>query len=162
MGDPKKSKKSYHRPRSIWTKDQLNSELFLLGSYGLRSKRELWKAQTEIARLRNQARSLLALTTEARHDKEQKLLLYLQRIGLANETSTLDDVLNLKIEDILERRLQTIVMKRGNLKSPYNARQMVSHGHVKIGDRIINRPGYIVKKQEELQILVSKSLDITT
>ncbi len=154
MGDPKKAKKKYSRPRSIWTSDQISSELYVVGSYGLRNKKELWKAQTEIARIRNQARSLLALPIEVRHETETKLLNYLSRLGLATNTSTLDEVLNLKIEDILERRLQTLVMKRSNLKSPYQARQIVVHGHVSIGNRKINLPGYLVKKDEEPQILV--------
>jgi len=76
------------------------------------------------------------------------------RLGIVADGSTLDDILNLKIEDILERRLQTIVMKRSNLKSPYQARQIVVHGHVSIGNRKINLPGYLVKKDEETQILV--------
>jgi small subunit ribosomal protein S4 len=149
MGDPRKPKKSYHRPRRIWTTDQLNSELYILGSFGLRNKRELWKAQTEVARFRNQARALLALATEARTEKEGRLLKSLNRLGLVNESASLDDVLNLKIEDLLERRLQTIVMKKGGTKSPHQARQVVVHGHVSIGDRIVNLPGYIVKKEEE-------------
>jgi small subunit ribosomal protein S4 len=149
MGDPRKPKKSYHRPRRIWTTDQLNAELYILGSFGLRNKRELWKAQTEVARFRNQARALLALATEARTEKESRLLKYLNRLGLVNESASLDDVLNLKIEDLLERRLQTIVMKKAGTKSPHEARQVVVHGHVSIGDRIINLPGYLVKKEEE-------------
>lgn len=149
MGDPRKPKKSYHRPRRIWTTDQLNAELYILGSFGLRNKRELWKAQTEVARFRNQARALLALATEARTEKESRLLKSLNRLGLVNESASLDDVLNLKIEDLLERRLQTIVMKKAGIKSPHQARQVVVHGHVSIGDRIVNLPGYIVKKEEE-------------
>jgi small subunit ribosomal protein S4 len=154
MGDPRKAKKKYTRPRSIWTSDQISSELYVVGSYGLRNKKELWKAQTEIARIRNQARALLALPTETRHEKETNLLHFLSRLGLVTTSSTLDDILNLKIEDILERRLQTMVMKRSNLKSPYQARQMVVHGHVSIGNRKVNLPGYLVKKEEELEILV--------
>jgi small subunit ribosomal protein S4 len=149
MGDPRKPKKSYHRPRRIWTTDQLNAELYILGSFGLRNKRELWKAQTEVARFRNQARALLALATEARTEKESRLLKSLNRLGLVNESASLDDVLNLKIEDLLERRLQSIVMKKAGTKSPHQARQVVVHGHVSIGDRIVNLPGYIVKKEEE-------------
>ncbi|WP_148686311.1 30S ribosomal protein S4 [Candidatus Nitrosocosmicus hydrocola] len=153
MGDPRKSKKSYNRPRSIWTSDQISTELYIVGSYGLRNKRELWKAQTEIARIRNQARALLALSIDVRHEKETQLLNYLSRLGLVANESSLDDVLNLKIEDILERRLQTIVMKKSNLKSPYQARQLVVHGHVSIGNRKINLPGYLVKREEESLIL---------
>jgi small subunit ribosomal protein S4 len=149
MGDPSKPKKSYNRPRRIWTTDQLNAELYTLGSYGLRNKRELWKAQTRVARFRNQARALLSLATEARTERESRLLKSLNRLALVSEFASLDDVLNLKIEDLLERRLQTIVMRKAGTKSPHQARQVVVHGHVSIGDRIINLPGYLVKREEE-------------
>ncbi|MDQ3873830.1 MAG: 30S ribosomal protein S4 [Thermoproteota archaeon] len=154
MGDPRKAKKTFRRPRMIWTTDQLNAELYVMGSYGLRNKRELWKAQTEVARIRNQARALLALSAELRAEKERRLLNFLNRIGLAREDATLDDILNLKVEDLLERRLQTIVMKKAGTTSPYRARQIVSHGHVSIGNRKVNIPSYIVKADEERQILV--------
>ena len=154
MGDPRKAKKLYRRPRMIWTTDQLNAELYVMGSYGLRNKRELWKAQTEVARIRNQARALLALSAEARAEKEKRLLNFLNRLGLAKEAATLDDILNLKAEDLLERRLQTIVMKKSGSKSPYQARQIVSHGHVSIGNRKVNIPGYLVKTEEEPLILL--------
>lgn len=156
MGDPHKPKKTYHRPRRIWTIDQLNAELYILGTYGLRNKRELWKAQSEIARIRNQARALLAIPTEVRRDKELRLLGFLNRLGLVNESATLDDVLNLKIEDILERRLQTIVMRKIMSKSAIEARQIVSHRHVSVGSRTVNLPGYIVRKDEEQIIVVHK------
>ena len=154
MGDPKKSRKTFRRPRQIWTTEQLSSELYLIGSYGLRSKSELWKAQTKVADIRNQARELLALTVEARQLQETKLLNYLHKLGLVKESATLDDVLNLKLEDILERRLQTIIMKKGVSKSPQQSRQLVVHGHVSIGERVINIPGYMVRKDEEPTIVL--------
>lgn len=138
----------------MWTSDQLSAELYLVGTYGLRNKRELWKAQTEVARLRNQARALLSLSAEARHDKETQLLNYLNRFGLVTEGATLDDILNLKIEDLLERRLQNIIMRKTGSKSPYFSRQLVVHKHVSIGNRFINLPGYLVERNEEQQILV--------
>jgi small subunit ribosomal protein S4 len=138
----------------IWTTDQLNSELYIMGSYGLRNKRELWRTQTEVARIRNQARALLALPSEVRADKEKRLLNFLNRLGLVKEGATLDDILNLKVEDLLERRLQTIVMKKVNTRSPYQARQIVSHGHVSVGNRKVNIPGYLVRIEEEPQILL--------
>jgi small subunit ribosomal protein S4 len=158
MGDPRKPKKMFRRPRRIWTTDQLNAELYIVGSYGLRNKRELWRAQSEVARYRNQARALLALPTEVRQQKETQLLSFLNRLGLVNQSATLDDILNLKIEDLLERRLQTIVMKKGETKSAQQARQMVAHGHVSLGNRIVNIPGYLVKREEEQQILLHISL----
>jgi len=159
MGDPRKSKKTFHRPRRIWKSDQLNAELYIIGSYGLRNKRELWKAQSEVARFRNQSRALLALPSEVRSEKETQLLGFLNRLGLVSESATLDDVLNLKIEDLLERRLQTIVMKKGGTKSPHQARQVVVHGHVSLGDRFVNVPGYLVRREEEASILLHTTAD---
>ena len=147
----------FRRPRRIWTTDQLNAELYVIGSYGLRNKRELWRAQSEVARFRNQARALLALPTEVRQKKETQLLTFLNRFGLVDQSATLDDVLNLKIEDLLERRLQTMVMKKGETKSPQQARQIVAHGHVSLGNRIVNIPGYLVRREEEQQILLHTS-----
>ena len=158
MGDPRKTRKLFRRPRMIWTTDQLNAELYVMGSYGLRNKRELWKAQTEVARIRNQARALLALSSEGRSEKEKRLLNFLNRLGLVKEGATLDDILNLKVEDLLERRLQTIIMKKSGIKSPYQARQIVSHGHVSIGNRKVNIPGYLVRTDEEPQILLHVEL----
>ena len=76
----------------------------------------------------------------------------LSRIGLVEKSATLDDVLNLEINDLLARRLQTIVFKKFFFKTPYQARQAISHGHVLIGDRVINRPSYVVKVDEEDRI----------
>jgi small subunit ribosomal protein S4 len=82
------------------------------------------------------------------------LLSSLNRLGLVKDSASLDDILNLKIEDVLERRLQTLIMKKMGIKSPLQARQVVVHGLVSIGNRKVNLPGYIVKREEESQILV--------
>jgi small subunit ribosomal protein S4 len=124
-------------------------ELQTLGTFGLRTKRELWKAHTELSRVRQQARSLLALTQEARAEKEPILLKSLSRIGLVSENASLDDVLNLKPTDLLARRLQTIVSKKLGFKTPYQARQAVIHGHIMVGDRKVDIPSYTVTVAEE-------------
>ena len=158
MGDPKNPRKIWRKPKRPLNYDLLNEELYVLGTFGLKNKRELWKAHTELSRVRNQARSLLALTQEVREKKEPALMKSLIRIGLVKENSTLDDVLNLKVTDLLSRRLQTVIQKKGFAKSPYQARQAVVHGHVMIGDRVVTVPSYIVKVEEENQIrLISET-----
>ena len=160
MGDhPKNSRKMWRKPKRPLNYDLLNEELYVLGSYGLKNKRELWKAHTELSRIRNQARSLLALTQEIRSKKEPILMKSLTRIGLVKEDSTLDDVLNLKVTDLLSRRLQTVIQKKGNLRSPYLARQAVVHGHVMIGERIVNIPSYTVTVEEEDKVRLSPDVD---
>ena len=152
MGDPKNSRKIWRKPKRPLNYDLLNEELYVLGTFGLKNKRELWKAHTELSRVRKQARSLLALTQELREKKEPTLMKSLARVGFVRENSTLDDVLNLKVTDLLSRRLQTMVQKKGLIKSPYQARQAVVHGHVMIGDRVVTIPSYTVKIDEENEI----------
>ncbi len=154
MGDPRRPKNVFKKPRRPWSSDQLMQELQIIGKYGLRNKRELWKAQTELSRIRKQARALLALPHEVRHDKETGLLKWLNRLGLVSEAATLDDVLNLKIENLLERRLQSVILRKGFVKTTYQARQAVVHGHAVIKDRIVNIPSYIVKRDEEQEVVI--------
>lgn len=149
MGDPKKARKGYSRPRSPWRADQLAQELYLLGTFGLRNKRELWKAQTHLSSVRKQARTLLAATETVRRREEKKLLDSLRRRGLIGEAATLDDILSLTVEDVLSRRLQTMVFKKGMALSPLHARQLISHGHVVVGSGRITIPGYEVGFSEE-------------
>lgn len=149
MGDPKKARKQYSRPRSPWRADQLAQELYLLGTYGLRNKRELWKTETQLSSVRKQARTLLAATQVVREREEKKLLDSLRKKGLIKEEATLDDILSLTVEDMLTRRLQSMVFKKGMALSPLHARQLIVHGHVAVGGRIITVPGYEVGGAEE-------------
>ncbi len=130
-------------------------ELKTLGTFGLRTKKELWKAHTKLSDVRHQARSLLALQQDIRDEKEPILMKSLARIGLVSNDATLDDVLNLEVNDLLTRRLQTLVFKKFGFKTPYQARQAVVHGHIMIGDRVVDIPSYTVTKNEEEQIKFS-------
>ena len=149
MGDPKKQRKKYETPRFPWRTDTLQAELKLLGQYGLRNKRELWRHKTTLSRFREIARSLLGESTEQRQKPEKQLLDRLNRIGILPETAVLDDVLDLTINDILERRLQTVVFNKSLTKSIHQARQLISHGHITIQGQRITSPSYLVLKDEE-------------
>jgi small subunit ribosomal protein S4 len=152
MGDPKKQKKKFDTPRFPWRTDVLQEELKLLGQYGLRNKRELWRHKTMISKFRGIARSLIGQPPETRKKMEEELLRRLKKLGMIHETAVLDDVLDLTIEDILERRLQTIVFRKGLTKSIYQGRQLITHGHVSIGKRRITVPSYLVAKTEEQEV----------
>ncbi|QLH02374.1 30S ribosomal protein S4 [Nitrosopumilus cobalaminigenes] len=149
MGDPKYSRKVWKKPKRPLNYELKMEELKTLGTFGLRTKRELWKAHTELARVRKQARSLLSLRQEIRAEKEPILMNSLARIGLVSKDATLDDVLNLNATDLLSRRLQTIVSNKLGFKTPYQARQAVIHGHIMVGERKIDIPSYTVTVEEE-------------
>lgn len=158
MGDPKKPKKSYTTPRNPWDKVRLDNELQLIGTYGLKNKRELWKASTIISNIRRQARMLLGATAEVREQQEKKLINRLHDLGLLKEEQlNLDYILNLTVEDLLERRLQTMLWRKGLAKTVHQARQIVSHKKVVIGDSIVNKPGYLVNVKEEGLIKVNEN-----
>lgn len=152
MGDPKTPRRVWKKPKRPLNYDLMMDELKILGTFGLKTKRELWKTQTELSRVRLQARSLLALRQEIRERKEPVLIQSLSKIGLVDQNSTLDDVLNLQVTDLLSRRLQTIAQKKLYFKTPYQARQAIVHGHVMIGDSVVTIPSYIVKTEEEAKI----------
>jgi small subunit ribosomal protein S4 len=153
MGDPKKQRKKYDTPRFPWRTDIMQAELRLIGEYGLRNKHELWREETILSKFRGTARTLIGETPEERKKMEDELLARLKKLGVLEETAVLDDVLDLTIEDILERRFQTIVFRKGLAKTMQQARQLITHGHMTLGDRRIKTPGYIVPKPVEGQIV---------
>ena len=155
MGDPKKPKKKFETPRFPWRIDVLQNELNLIGQYGLRNKRELWRHRTMLSKFRARARlarSLISMSANERMKLEAELLGKLKRLGVLQENAVLDNVLDMTIEDILERRFQTLVLRRGLAKTPHQSRQLITHGHVSIGERKIFSPSYLVLKDEENKI----------
>jgi len=149
LGDPRRSRKKWEGPKHPWIKERLEREIELIGQYGLKNKKELWKADTMARRLRHRARALLALPEEVRGRAMKSLLDRLYRMGLVDRNATLDDILGLTGEHVLERRLQTIVYKKGLARTIYQARQMIIHGHIAIGGRRVTSPGYLVSRDEE-------------
>jgi small subunit ribosomal protein S4 len=155
MGDPKKQRKKFDTPRFRWRKDVLQEELKLLGTYGLRNKHELWRHKTTLSKTRGIARSLISKSPEERMRMEGEQLAKLKKLGILQETAVLDNVLDLTIEDILERRLQTIVFRKSLARTIFQSRQLITHGHVTIDGRRVTVPGYIVLKEDEPKIIYS-------
>ncbi len=156
MGDPKKTKKKYSRPRRPWNKAMLDTERKIKETYGLKNKKELRIAEELLKNKRQNARKLLALELERRIKREKELMDSLVKIGLVKNNASLDDILGLKIDEILERRLQTIVWRKGLANTPKQARQFIVHGHIAINGKKVNGPAYIVKSEEENKIAYYK------
>ena len=154
MGKPKFSRKKYVTPSHPWQEDRIKAENELIRKYGLKNKREIWKAQTKLRKYRGQARELLARAGgDAQSKKESdQLLMYLNRLNILPQNSTLDDVLALETESVLSRRLQTLTYLKGLANTPFQARQLISHGHIAINERRVTVPSYMVTKEEEGEI----------
>jgi small subunit ribosomal protein S4 len=161
MGDPKKQRKKFETPRFRWRKDILQEELKLIGQYGLRNKHELWRHKTMLSKTRGIARSLIGKAPEERVKMENELLTRLKKLGILSETAVLDNVLDLSIEDLLERRLQTIVFRKGLARTAFQSRQLITHGHVTIGNRRVTVPSYTVSKEEEPNVIYSPQSMLT-
>lgn len=156
MGDPKFSRRKYDTPSHPWRAERIKTETELQKRFGLKNKREVWKAQSLIRNFRAQSRDLQARmrTGEKQAEVEvQQLLRRCARMGLLPmEGTTLNDVLALNVENVLSRRFQTMVVQKGMAYTPDQARQFISHGHIAIKGRIVTIPGYLVKRDEENDI----------
>src|SRR2546428_4200412 len=161
MGDPRKPRKAYQTPRHPWRKDQLEEELQLVGEYGLRNKRKLRGHETELSQIRGIARTLLGAEEEERGPLEHQYLTRLARLGILPESASVDNILDLNVKDLMERRLQTIVYRSGLARSIHQARQFVSHGHISIANEIVSVPSYIVKRDEESRIAFDQRSPLT-
>lgn len=150
----KRSRKKYTPPVKPWDKERILKEREILKNFGLKKKKEVWRAEALLRKFRRMARELAAKKDK---EKEKELVEKLVRLGLLNEGAGLDDILSLTMENILERRLQTIIFRKGFANTVNQARQFIVHGHVKIGDRKITYPSYIVQKDEEnkIQVLIT-------
>jgi len=155
MGKPKFSRKKYDTPSHPWQEQRIRSENELVRKYGLKNKREIWKAETTLRKYRGKARELLAkIGTEDPQTKKEinQLLTHLTRFNVLPLNSTLDDVLALETEAILARRLQTLTYLKGLANTPKQARQLIVQGHIAIGDNRITIPSYKISKKAENEI----------
>lgn len=152
----KKQRKKYKRPLKPWDKQRLEEEEKVMKRFGLRRKRELWKAQALLRKYRRMAREAAAKKDE---NLKSILIKKLYRLGiLNNENAELDDVLKLSVEDILKRRLQTIVYEKKFANTIKQARQFIVHNKVKINGRVLSFPSYLVPREEENLIEVDSEL----
>lgn len=147
----KRQRKKYKTPTKPWSKQRIEKERETVKTFGLSKKREIWRAETFLRNYRRIARKLAA-----KKDKEQEKVLIkkLAKLGLLNETAGLDDVLSLTLENLFERRLQTIIFRKGLSNSVKQARQYITHGHVTINGKKVVYPSYLVLKDEEDKIQV--------
>ena len=148
-------RKTSKTPRRPFEKERLDQELKLLGEYGLRCKREIWRVQWILAKMRKAARELLTLDPkdEKRLFEGPALLRRMIRYGLLTEEEReLDYVLQLTTQKLLERRLQTKVFKQGLAKSIHHARVLIRQRHIRVGKQIVNIPSFMVRTDSQKHI----------
>ncbi|MFB6096468.1 MAG: 30S ribosomal protein S4 [Haloferacaceae archaeon] len=144
--------KFYETPNHPYQGERIARESDLLGRYGLKNKEELWRAQSRLREMRREARRLLG---EAQGDPEvaaelgADFLARLRRIGILSEQDDISQVLSLDVSDVLERRFQTVAYRKGLANTPQQARQFISHGHVRVDGARVTVPSRLVEVDEE-------------
>ncbi len=152
MGHPKFARPKYDTPPHPWKADRIEEEHAIQANHGLKNMTEIWKSKSALRRIRGQAMKLIGRvdTSEGHYSREKDALLAsLNRKGLIASDAILDDILSLSAEDILNRRLQAQVYYKGLACSMKQARQLVTHGQICIGDQKVTIPSYPVQRDEE-------------
>ena len=138
----------------IWNANLIAEDKKILEEFGLRRKKEIWRAKSILRGFRRRARELISLNDKK---KEKELIEKLVQLGMLKGNATLDDVLTLNLQSVLNRRLQTLVFKKGIAKTPHQARQMIAHGHIEVEGRTVSFPSYLLPIGQEPSLKILES-----
>lgn len=151
MGDPRHSKKKYKKPKVPWQEERLDDERVYMERYGLRRKQELYRSQERLKEYKETAKRLATEENDQATKEKQQLFNAVNQYGLLQD-DTLTDVLSITLDQLLGRRLQTLVVEKDLAHSPAQARQFISHDHIAIDGEKVTSPSYLVTIQEEPNI----------
>ncbi len=157
MGAPRLNRRKHERPKNMWDTQRIASDNALIKEYGLKSMNEVWKVQTEISKMRRNVRMLLS---EKQSKVESDIVNRLVKSGVVQPGSGIDALLDLDDRKLLERRLESVVFRRGLAKSMLQARQLITHGFIAVNGKRVRIPGYIVRIDEEPGIAYYKPIDL--
>ena len=149
MGDPRKLKKKFSKPSHPWQATRIQEEAVLVKDYALKNKKEIWKAASLVKKYKTKTKEIIASQSTQAKKEEKQILDKLIKLNLLSPNSKIGDVLDLGITTVLERRLQTLVYKKGLARTPAQARQFVVHGHITVNGMGVNLPSYLVPIEEE-------------
>ncbi|MDP2628696.1 MAG: 30S ribosomal protein S4 [Nanoarchaeota archaeon] len=150
----KRKHKTYSRPKRPFDKIRIDEEAILKKEFGLKNKKEIWKAESQIKSIREKAKKLIS----ASPSEQNTFLQRLKKIGL--NVNSIADVLSLSKEDYLRRRLQTILVSKKLANTSKSARQFITHKKVLINEQVVDSPSYIVPLEFEEKISLRKNKKI--
>ncbi len=152
MGDPRKSKKQYKTPAHPWIKTEIDETKVLKKEYGLTKRKEILVASSFLKKYKDIAKRLIADKTAQGEKEKMQMMDKLQRYGLLQAGASLDNVLSIQLKDVLERRIQSVLFRKGMCRSMNQARQFITHRHIIIGDKEMTAPSYLLTSEEESKL----------
>ena len=160
MGAPKRNRKKYERPKNMWNLERIKEDNDLKEEYGLKNMRELWMVETELSKLRKTVRAMLSGVSKQTESTKNDIIAKLSKYGITSSNATIDTLLDLRVNAFLDRRLQTVVFKKGLAKTIKQARQLITHGFIAIDGKKVTKPSYRVTLSEEQLVGYYKPIDI--
>jgi small subunit ribosomal protein S4 len=147
----KRKHKSYSKPKTRFEKTRILEEEIIKKEFGLKNKREIWKAEAKIKVFRERAKNLIS----ANHEEQQGLFNKLKKQGF--NVNSIADVLSLDKKDYLKRRLQTVLVEKKLATTSRMARQLIVHKKVLVDGKIVSIPSYIIPVELENKITLKIS-----
>jgi small subunit ribosomal protein S4 len=145
-----RQKRKYSGPKHPWKAARIKEEHELAEQYGLRRMHEIWKVRAVLRNWQRLAKEIATFTGEKREAEQNILLKKIQKYEILSADADLDDVLSLTLKSLLDRRLATVVNKKGMTLTPKQARQFIVHGKVLVNGEKLNSPSYLVQAGDEI------------
>ena len=142
----KRKHKLYSRPKRPFDKVRIIEEGEIKTEFGLKNKKEIWRADARVKVMRRKAKDLI----KAEPAEQKAFFERLNKIGM--NVKSISDVLSLDKKDYLNRRLQTVIYRKGITSTIKTARQLIVHKKVLVDGKITNIPSYIVPVELENKI----------
>ncbi len=153
MGDIKKHRRKYSKPSHPWQRTRIDAEKIVSKEFGFKNKTEIWKMESKLRGFKTQVKELATKDPKQKALEEKQLLDRLYKLGLINKDAKRENILDLTNLDLFNRRLQTIVFRKGLARSVKQARQFIVHGHIFVNGKEINVPSYLVSRDDEMSIV---------
>ena len=147
----KRKHKTYSRPKRPFEKVRIDEEAGIKKDFGLKNKKEIWKAEANVSLIRRRAKELISSNPQ----EKQKLFDRLKKVGI--KVNSIADVLSLDKRDYLKRRLQSVLLEKRIATTPKSARQLITHRKVLVNGRVVDSPSYIVPVEMEGKISLKES-----
>jgi len=162
MGNIKKHRKKYQSPSHPWQATRMKEETEIRREFGIRRKKEIWKLRSKIRTWMRQAKALVSQRTEQAEREKKQLLDKLTSLSLIPEQAKLNDVLDISLSALFQRRLQSIVVKKNLARTMKQARQFITHKHIQVNGVAVTKPSYLVHQNEEASISFTSNSALTS